>query len=63
MVNLRGEEKMVSSLVTLFAQVSELRRIAPLEIRGLVDFVVLATLVVTVIRLLQGQKAVDADQA
>jgi hypothetical protein len=48
---------MISSLVALFAQFSELKRVAPLEIRGLMDFAVLATLVVTVIHLLQARRA------
>lgn len=50
---------MFSSLVTLYAQFSELRRIAPLEIKGLLDFALLATLVVAVIRLLQAEKAAE----
>lgn len=52
---------MISSLVALFAQFSELKRVAPLEIRGLMDFALLATLVVTVIHLLQARKAADTE--
>jgi hypothetical protein len=51
--------RMISGLVALFAQFSELKRIAPLEIRGLLDFALLATLVVTVIHLLQTRKAAE----
>jgi hypothetical protein len=50
---------MIASLVALLAQFSELQRVAPLEIRGLLDFVLLASLVVTVIHLLQTRRTAE----
>lgn len=47
---------MAFSAITIFTDYARLRSVAPAEMRGLHDFVLLAVLVVTVISLLQGPK-------